>query len=105
MPFACVLRWLQTETQPVVNERFVVMTVECPRCKFEQKVPVATGRGFRQMASDHSGLKSKTVLVGSAGGKLRRPWVSPTLSKPDLGKGPCDAFTGLGLFVKHTVDC
>jgi phage FluMu protein Com len=33
----------------MADERYVVMTVECPRCKTKQKIHVATRTGFAQM--------------------------------------------------------
>jgi hypothetical protein len=36
----------------VGNERYVVMTVECQRCKTKQKVHVAAHTGPSQMASE-----------------------------------------------------
>ena len=33
----------------MADERYVVMTVECPRCKTKQKVHVAARTGFAQM--------------------------------------------------------
>jgi phage FluMu protein Com len=33
----------------MAEERYVVMTVECPRCKTKQKVHVAARTGFPQM--------------------------------------------------------
>jgi transposase-like protein len=33
----------------VANERYVVMTVECPRCKTKQKVHVSTSVGGAQV--------------------------------------------------------
>jgi DNA-directed RNA polymerase subunit M/transcription elongation factor TFIIS len=31
------------------DDRYVIMTVECPRCKTKQKVHVASRTGFAQM--------------------------------------------------------
>ena len=33
----------------MADDRYVVMTVECPRCKTKQKVHVAARTGFAQM--------------------------------------------------------
>jgi transposase-like protein len=33
----------------MANERYIVMTVECPRCKTKQKVHVSTNIGGAQM--------------------------------------------------------
>ena len=33
----------------MANEHFIVMTVECPRCKTKQKVHVSTSSGGAQM--------------------------------------------------------
>jgi hypothetical protein len=33
----------------MADDRYVIMTVECPRCKTKQKVHVAARTGFSQM--------------------------------------------------------
>lgn len=36
----------------MANERYVIMTVECPRCKTKQKIHVAVRTGPSQMADE-----------------------------------------------------
>ena len=36
----------------MAEERFVVITLECPRCKTKQKVHVAARTGFGQMGDE-----------------------------------------------------
>jgi hypothetical protein len=36
----------------IADKRYVVMTVECPRCRIEQKVHVAVRVGFGQMGNE-----------------------------------------------------
>jgi DNA-directed RNA polymerase subunit M/transcription elongation factor TFIIS len=39
----------RTEEPAMADDRYVIMTVECPRCKTKQKVHVAARTGFAQM--------------------------------------------------------
>jgi len=52
----------RTEEPAMPDDHFVIMTVECPRCKTKQRVHVAARTGFAQM----SACSRNSLSIGGA---------------------------------------